>query len=128
MNTKNKIIFTDNAPKPIGPYSQAIDTGTFVFVSGQIPLDHKSGEVVGDDIETQSKIALDNLRATLAAANLSFENIVKTTVFIKDMNNFAKFNNVYQTAMDGCAPARSVVEVSALPKGVMIEIEAIACR
>lgn len=128
MNTKNKIIYTENAPKPIGPYSQAIDTGTFVFVSGQIPLDPKSGEVVGDDIESQSKIALDNLRATLAAANLSFENIVKTTVFITDMKNFAKFNSVYQTAMDGCAPARSVVEVSALPKGVMIEIEAIACR
>jgi 2-iminobutanoate/2-iminopropanoate deaminase len=122
------VVYTDKAPKPIGPYSQGIDTGGAVFVSGQIPLDPVSGEVVGDDVETQVAAALCNLREVLAAAGLTFQNLVKTTVFLRDMKEFASFNGVYQGMLGGAAPARSVVEVSALPKGVLVEIEAIAWR
>jgi len=121
-------ILTDKAPKPIGPYSQAIDTGEFVFISGQIPLCPKDGSIVGDDIETQAAAALCNLREVLAAAGLTFENVVKTTVFLRNMNDFSCFNKVYETMFAGAAPARSVVEVSALPRGVMVEIEAVAWR
>jgi 2-iminobutanoate/2-iminopropanoate deaminase len=123
-----KTVYTDKAPKPIGPYSQAIDAGPAVFISGQIPLDPVSGEVVGDDVETQAAAALCNLREILASAGLSFRNLVKTTVFLRDMKEFASFNGVYQSMLGGAAPARSVVEVSALPKGVLVEIEAIAWR
>jgi 2-iminobutanoate/2-iminopropanoate deaminase len=121
-------IQTPAAPQPIGPYSQAIDTGSFVFVSGQIPLDPVSGNVAGDSIEEQATRALMNLKATLAAAGLTPGSLVKTTVFLRSMSDFAAFNTVYGSLLDGAKPARSVVEVSALPKGVMVEIEAIACR
>jgi len=121
-------LFTDKAPKPIGPYSQAVEVGSFVYISGQIPLHHESGDVVGDDVTTQSKVALANLRAILENAGLDFHSLVKTTVFLTDMNNFSKFNEVYQQELSGAAPARSVVEVSALPKSVLVEIEAIAYK
>jgi len=121
-------IFTDKAPKPIGPYSQAVDTGSLLFVSGCIPLDPATGEVVGADIEAQAGKALENLKAVLAAAELTFGSLVKTTVFLQSMGDFSRFNQVYEKSLDGAAPARSVVEVAALPKGVLVEIEAVACR
>jgi 2-iminobutanoate/2-iminopropanoate deaminase len=123
-----RIILTPRAPAPIGPYSQAVDTGGFLFVSGQIPLDPEGGGVVGEGIEAQAEAALANLREVLAAAGLTFANLVKTTVFIRDMGDFSRFNQVYQSALGGAAPARSVVEVSALPRGVLVEIEAVAWR
>ena len=121
-------LFTDKAPKPIGPYSQAVEAGPFVYISGQIPLHHESGEVIGDDIATQTKTALTNLRAILENAGLDFHSVVKTTVFLTDINNFGKFNEIYQQELSGAAPARSVVEVSALPKKVLVEIEAVAYK
>jgi 2-iminobutanoate/2-iminopropanoate deaminase len=125
---KTKIINTQNAPAPIGPYSQAIDTGNLIFISGQIPLDPKTGAVIGSTIQEQAKQALNNLKAILASQSLDETSLVKTTVFLKSMADFPAFNVVYQEAMNDWKPARSVVEVSGLPKNVMIEIEAIACR
>ena len=119
---------TSAAPQPIGPYSQAIDTGSLVFVSGQIPLDPVSGNVTGATIEEQAERALMNLKAVLAAAGLTPGSLVKTTVFLRSMGDFAAFNTVYERLLDGAKPARSVVEVSALPRGVRVEIEAVACR
>jgi len=121
-------LFTDTAPKPIGPYSQAVECGDFVYISGQIPLCPKSGEVAGDDITAQTKTALSNLKAILENAGLGFKSIVKTTVFLTDINNFGKFNEIYQQELKEAAPARSVVEVSALPKKVLVEIEAVAYK
>jgi len=125
---KTKYVYTEKAPKPIGPYSQAVDTGSLLFVSGCIPLDPVTGEVVGADVEAQAEKALDNLKAVLEAAGLSFDSLVKTTVFLQNMGDFARFNGVYQNALGSAAPARSVVEVAALPRGVLVEIEAVACR
>jgi 2-iminobutanoate/2-iminopropanoate deaminase len=125
---KPTYVFTDKAPKPIGPYSQAVDAGSLLFVSGCIPLDAVTGEVVGADIEAQAAKALDNLREVLAAAGLTFGSLAKTTVFLQNMGDFARFNQVYQSALGAVAPARSVVEVAALPKGVLVEVEAVACR
>jgi len=125
---KPAYIFTDKAPKPIGPYSQAVDAGSLLFVSGCIPLDAVTGEVAGADIEAQAAKALDNLREVLAAAGLTFDSLAKTTVFLRNMGDFARFNQVYQSALGAATPARSVVEVAALPKGVLVEIEAVACR
>jgi 2-iminobutanoate/2-iminopropanoate deaminase len=122
------VVLTAKAPRPIGPYSQAIDAGALLFVSGQIPLDPASGEVVVGDVEAQAAAALANLREVLAAAGLTFAHLVKTTVFLRDMADFSRFNIVYEKALCGAVPARSVVEVSALPRGVLVEIEAVACR
>ncbi|MDR2694493.1 MAG: Rid family detoxifying hydrolase [Chitinispirillales bacterium] len=126
--TRHGIILTEKAPKPIGPYSQAIEVKPLLFVSGQIPLDPVSGAVVAGGFEAQAETALANLREVLAAAGLSFANLVKTTVFLRNMSDFSCFNLVYERTMNGAAPARSVVEVSSLPRGVLVEIEAIACR
>ncbi|MDR0308171.1 MAG: Rid family detoxifying hydrolase [Chitinispirillales bacterium] len=126
MNTR--YFFTDKAPKPIGPYSQAVEAGPFIYISGQIPLHYESGEVVGDDIATQAKTVLTNLKAVLNVAGLDFTNLVKTTVFLTDLTNFAQFNQIYQQELGNTAPARSVVEVSALPRGVLVEIEAVAYK
>jgi 2-iminobutanoate/2-iminopropanoate deaminase len=123
-----KIVFTENAPKPIGPYSQAIVTGDFIFISGQIPLDPKTGAVVGTTIQEQATQALSNLKAILASQSLEVTALVKTTAFIRSMADFPAFNAIYEDALHGWKPARSVVEVSGLPKNVMVEIEAIACR
>ena len=121
-------IHTTEAPQPIGPYSQGTGAGPFIFISGQIPLDPATGSLSGDTIETQGKQALRNLKAVLAAAGLGPEDLVKTTVFIRSMADFGAFNALYEEELGGAKPARSVVEVSALPKAALVEIEAIACR
>jgi 2-iminobutanoate/2-iminopropanoate deaminase len=126
--TKHGVILTEKAPKPIGPYSQAIEVKPLLFVSGQIPLDPVTSAVVAGGFEAQAEAALANLREVLAAAGMTFANLVKTTVFLRNMSDFSCFNLVYERTMNGAAPARSVVEVSSLPRGVLVEIEAIACR
>jgi 2-iminobutanoate/2-iminopropanoate deaminase len=123
-----KTIHTDNAPAPVGPYSQAVDAGSLVFISGQIPLDPASGALRGDSLRDQARQALANLKAVLAGAGLSTAALVKTTVYIRSMADFGAFNAVYEEELAGAKPARAVVEVSALPKGALVEIEAIACR
>lgn len=122
-----KIIATDKAPAAIGPYSQAIEAGGFVFASGQIPVDPATGNIP-EGIEAQAKQALTNVKNLMEASGLSMEKIVKTSVFIKDMNDFAKVNEVYATFFDNDFPARSCVEVARLPKDVLIEVEVIAAR
>jgi 2-iminobutanoate/2-iminopropanoate deaminase len=121
-------IFTPQAPKPIGPYSQAITASNLLFISGQIPLDPASGAVVGATIAEQARQALGNLKAILSSQSLGANALVKTTVFLRSMADFTAFNAVYEEALGGAKPARSVVEVSGLPKNVLVEIEAVACR
>ncbi len=120
-----KKVVTDKAPAAIGPYSQAIIYGNFLFTSGQIPIDPVTGEVVGDDIETQANQVMKNLAAILTEAGTSFDKVVKVTCFLKDMNDFAKFNEVY-TRHFTSKPARSCVAVKSLPKDVLCEVELIA--
>jgi 2-iminobutanoate/2-iminopropanoate deaminase len=122
-----KIIFTTDAPAPIGPYNQAILIGNTLYTSGQIALNPKTMELVLDDIETETKQVMENLKAVLIAAGMTFENVVKTTIFIADMNDFAKINSVYGTYFnEETAPARETVQVACLPKNVNIEISMIA--
>lgn len=121
-----KIISTNDAPAAIGPYSQAIRVGQFVFTSGQIPLDPKSGNIVEGDISAQAKRVMENLTAVLAAENLTMNHIIKTTIFLTDMNDFAKVNEIYGSYFKETPPARSTVAVAALPKGAQVEIECIA--
>ena len=121
-----KSVFTNKAPQPVGPYSQAIKAGGWLFCSGQISLDPQTSEIVGQDIETQSRQVFENIKAVLKAQNLDFKNIVKTLVFLTDMKEFAPFNQVYESYFGEHKPARSCVEVSALPKGVKVEVEVIA--
>ncbi|MDY0307917.1 MAG: RidA family protein [Desulfovibrio aminophilus] len=121
-----EIVVTKQAPAAIGPYSQAIKAGGFVFASGQIPLIPESGEVDGADVKTQARRSLENLTAVLKAAGASLEDVVKTTVFITDMAEFPAVNEVYATYFPANAPARSCVAVAALPRGVKVEVEAIA--
>jgi 2-iminobutanoate/2-iminopropanoate deaminase len=126
---ERKIVQTDQAPAPVGPYNQAIAaTGSMLFVSGQIPLDPQTGQLVGgDDIVAQTEQAIANLKAILAAGGATLDNVVKTSVFLKDMNDFATVNGVYaQHFGDTDAPARACVEVARLPKDVRVEIECIA--
>ena len=126
---KKVIIFTENAPKPIGPYSQAIlveNPNKFLVISGQIPIDPESGEIVNGDIEEQARQAIENLIAILEAAGATVDDVVKVTVYLRDMGDFGKFNKVYEEYFGRSKPARAVVEVANLPKGVKIEIEAIA--
>lgn len=120
-----KKINTNQAPEAIGPYSQATLYGNMLFTSGQIPVDPKTGEIVGDDIETQAKQVMENLAAVLKEAGSSFEKVVKATCFLKDMNDFAKFNKVYAKYFTS-KPARSCVAVKSLPKDVLCEVEVIA--
>lgn len=122
-----KVISTSNAPAAIGPYSQAIEVNGFVYASGQVPFIPATGEIP-EGIEAQAKQALTNVKSIMEAAGLTMDNIVKTTVFIKDMNDFAKVNEVYATFFTGDYPARSCVEVARLPKDVLIEVEVIAAR
>jgi 2-iminobutanoate/2-iminopropanoate deaminase len=117
---------TDRAPQAIGPYSQAIRAGGFLFVSGQIPLDPATGTVVPGDVTVQTQRVVDNLAAILAAAGASFAEVVKTTVYLLDMNDFAAMNAVYGAAMPTPPPARSTVQVSRLPRDVRVEIDVIA--
>lgn len=123
-----KIILTDQAPAPIGPYSQAVSVGDLVFLSGQIPLDPKTGELVDDNIEAATTRVLENIRAVLEAEGLSFAHVVKTTVFMRDLALFPRMNAVYATVFADRPPARSTVQAAALPKGVSVEIEVIASR
>lgn len=123
-----KIISTDKAPAAIGPYSQAIEVGNMVFTSGVIPVIPATGEIVEGGIEAQAKQAIGNLIALLEESGVPAENVVKTTVFIKDMNDFAKVNAVYSEFFQKDCPARSCVEVARLPKDVLIEIEAIGVK
>lgn len=123
---KIEVISTKDAPKAIGPYSQAIRVQNMVYTSGQIPADPLSGEVVEGGIEKQAKQALENLKAVLIEAGTGLENVIKTTVFIKDMKDFALVNQIYGQYFKEPYPARSCVEVARLPKDVCIEIEAVA--
>ena len=125
-NRKKEIIVTDNAPKAIGPYSLGITYENLVFTSGQIPIDPETGELVTGEIEIQAHRALTNLKNILEAAGSSLEHTIKCTVFLKNMGDFARMNAVYAEYFKVDPPARSAIEVAALPKGAAIEIEAIA--
>ncbi|MDE6540389.1 MAG: RidA family protein [Muribaculaceae bacterium] len=121
------VISTTNAPGAIGPYSQAIDTGPMLFASGQIPIDPATG-LIPEGITAQARQAMANVKAILAAAGLTTANVVKTTVFLADMDDFAAMNEVYAEAFEAPYPARSAVAVRTLPKGVLVEVEVIAVR
>ncbi|MGA7934404.1 MAG: RidA family protein [Kovacikia sp.] len=123
-----KVIRTDRAPAPVGPYNQAIAAnGELIFVAGQIPLDPETGAIVGEDVAQQTEQVMANLKAILEAAGATIEDVVKTSVFLSDMNNFAAMNAVYAHYFaEATAPARACVEVSRLPKDVLVEIECIA--
>ncbi|MEC4049027.1 RidA family protein [Flavobacterium sp. SUN046] len=124
-----KIIFTENAPAPIGPYNQAVLVGNTLYTSGQIALDPKTMELVLTDIQTETKQVMENMKAVLDAADMSFENVVKTTIFIMDMADFANINTVYGSYFnEETAPARETVQVAGLPKGVNVEISMIAIK
>ena len=124
-----KIITTDKAPAPIGPYNQAVLAGNTLYTSGQIAIDPKSGELNLNDIKTETKQVMENLKEVLKAADMTFENVVKSSIFISDMNNFTKINEVYASYFDeATAPARETVEVANLPKFVNVEISMIACK
>ena len=116
------IINTTNAPAPIGPYSQAVIAGGFLFVSGQIPMNPVSGELVMDDIKTETRQVMENIGAILTEAGIDFSHIVKTSIFLKDMQNFAQVNEVYGTYFSDAFPARETVQVAGLPKNVNVEI------
>ena len=123
-----KVIATSAAPAAIGPYSQGIDGGSVVFTSGQLALDPATGAFVEGGVAEQTRQSLTNVKAILEQAGLSLENVVKTTVFLKDMNDFAAMNEVYATFFPSNPPARSAVEVARLPKDALVEIETIAVR
>jgi 2-iminobutanoate/2-iminopropanoate deaminase len=118
-------IATPNAPQAIGPYSQAVRSGDFLFVSGQIAIDPHTAEIISGDIEVQTEQVLKNIAAIIDAAGLSLQNVVKCTCFLKDMNDFAKFNAVYENYFGESLPARETVEVARLPKDVLVEVSAI---
>lgn len=124
---KNEFIIAENAPAAVGPYSHAVKSGKMLYISGQLGLDPVSGEMV-EGVESQARVALHNLKAVLAAAKMDMEDVVKTTVFLKDMGDFAAINVLYAEAFGDTKPARSCVAVAALPKGGLFEIEAIARR
>ena len=121
-------IITSSAPAAIGPYSQGISTGGLVITSGQLPIDPATGAFVPGGIEEQTRQSLTNVQAVLAQAGLTMENVIKTTVFLNDMNHFAAMNEVYSTFFAHPYPARSAVEVARLPKDALVEIEVIACK
>ena len=123
---KHQVIHTDNAPKAIGPYSQAVKAGEMLFVSGQVPFVPETMEIVEGDVKAQTAQSLKNVQAILTEAGLDFSNVVKSTVFIKDMNEFAQINEVYAEYFGENKPARACVEVARLPKDVKVEIEVIA--
>ena len=123
-----KIVLTENAPAPIGPYSQAVEQGSFLFCSGQIPLDSKTGQVVAGSVSDQAAKVMENISAVLAAGGCDFHNIVKTTIFLTDMGDFAAVNEVYGKYFPQDPPARSTVAVAGLPRGVKVEIEVTAFK
>lgn len=122
---KKEIVCTSNAPAPVGPYSQAVKAGNTLYCSGQIPLIPATG-IIPDGIEAQTRQVLENLKAVLTAGGADFPNVVKTTVFLKDMNDFPAMNAIYAEVFTNAPPARSTVQVSRLPKDVLVEIDAIA--
>ena len=119
-------VLTDRGPKPIGPYSQAVRANGFLYVSGQVALDAKTGEMMGGDISQQTERTLENVKGIVEAAGSNLHHVVKTTVFLKDMNDFAAMNEVYAKYFTLTPPARSTVQVSRLPKDALVEIEVIA--
>lgn len=125
---EKKVLHTDKAPAAIGPYSQAIEVNGFVFASGQIPINPATGEVVEGGIQEQTRQALTNASEVMKAAGLDLSHVVKTTVFMADMNDFAAMNEVYVTFFSAPFPARSAVAVKTLPKGVLVEVECIAVK
>lgn len=125
---KKEIIFSDKAPKAIGPYSQAVKFGNMCFLSGQIAIDPATQEYTPADAATETKQIMSNIGAVLAAAGLSFEHIVKTSIFLKDMNDFATVNEVYASYFTSDFPARETVQVSVLPKNARVEISVIAAQ
>lgn len=125
---EKKVIRTDNAPAPIGPYNQAIQYGDMLFVSGQIAINPATGELVQDDIQTETKMVMENLKAVLAEAGMDFSNVLKSTIFLMDMGQFAQVNEVYGSYFTANPPARETVQVAGLPKGVNVEISVVAGR
>ena len=125
---EKKAVSSDKAPKAIGPYSQGIEAGDFIFLSGQIPLDPATGDMVSGGIEAQTRRVLDNLKAIVESQGLDMDSVVKTTIFLADMGDFAKVNEIYGSYFGEIPPARSTIQVGALPKNARIEIEAIALR
>jgi len=123
---KKRVVQTEKAPKAIGPYSQAIQAGDFLFLSGQVPLDPKTGELVKGDIRQQTEQVLENIKGVLESQKLGLEDVVKVTIFLKNIENFNQVNEVYGTYFPSSAPARSTVEVARLPRNAEIEIEAVA--
>lgn len=125
MIVMKKIISTDKAPAAVGPYSQAVKVGNTLYCSGQIGLDPVTGQMKGSDVRTQAEQVMENIAAVLAAADATFEDVVKTTCFLADINDFATFNEIYAKYFTG-KPARSCVAAAALPKGALVEVEVIA--
>jgi 2-iminobutanoate/2-iminopropanoate deaminase len=124
-----KIIFTEKAPAPIGPYNQAVLVGNMLYTSGQIAINPLTNELVLENIETETKQVMENLKAVLEAAEMTFENVIKVSIFISDMINFSKINTIYGAYFnEATAPARETVQVAGLPKNVNVEISAIAVR
>jgi 2-iminobutanoate/2-iminopropanoate deaminase len=124
-----KIIFTDKAPAPIGPYNQAVLVGNILYTSGQIAIHPLTMELVIDDIETETKQVMENMKEVLETADMTFDNVVKTTIFIMNMGDFARINSVYGSYFDeNTAPARETVQVAGLPKGVNVEISMVAVK
>jgi 2-iminobutanoate/2-iminopropanoate deaminase len=124
-----KIIFTEKAPAPIGPYNQAVLFGNMLYTSGQIAINPLTNELVLDNIETETKQVMENLKAVLEATEMTFENVIKVSIFISDMNNFSKINTIYGAYFnEATAPARETVQVAGLPKNVNVEISVIAVR
>lgn len=121
-----KIIHSNSAPEPIGPYSQAVQFEKLIFTSGQIAINPENNELITGDVEDQTRQVLENLRAVLEAANASLDTVIKTTIFLKNMDDFVKVNNVYDSFFGSSVPARSTVEVARLPKDVLVEIDCIA--
>ena len=120
------IIHSDSAPEPIGPYSQAVQFEKLIFTSGQIAINPENNELIAGDVEDQTRQVLENLRAVLEVANASLDTVVKTTIFLKNMDDFVKVNNVYDSFFGSSVPARSTIEVARLPKDVLVEIDCIA--
>lgn len=125
---EKKIIRTDNAPAPIGPYNQAVQFGNMLFVSGQIAIDPKTGELYTGDIQTETKLVMENLKAILTEAGMDFSNVLKSTIFLMDMGQFAQVNEVYGSYFSENPPARETVQVAGLPKGVKVEISVVAAK
>ena len=125
---EKKIIRTENAPAPIGPYNQAVQFGNMLFVSGQIAIDPKTNELYTGDIQTETKLVMENLKAILTAAGMDFSHVLKSSIFLMDMGQFAQVNEVYGSYFTENPPSRETVQVAGLPKGVKVEISVVAAK